>query len=331
MLSKGLSYTNNKRLAKRGLTLHRKWALIAMLTLCIVLASSVGPAYGASVEIVVNNNSVTIDMSLALRENLTALPLVNIHLDLANSTTVTQPIIQIIDGTMQKLEPKAKLSNMEINVKTTNTTGTWLLAENYSLTVSGANTNFGNNISSNLAFIPMNLTQSLQVETIEINGIGKEYLLPALQAKSAAYPNLQYFIDGSQTRNAVIPEQTTLSFWLLDFTWVTPLPTWQEDNNVLEQTTSWTLSPTNPRYNLTLGVPSPEGPLLTTYTAIYHPTLSLTIPANAWVTGNTVHFDTPSPVEVIMPIIILASLIIAIAGILLDRRLSGRVRAKKKR
>jgi len=171
----------------------------------------------------------------------------------------------------------------------------------------------------------------MQLGQTELNAIGTTILLPALQAKESAFPNLQYFIDGSQTRNAVIPEQTTKTFWLLDFTWIPRVSAWTETNDVLTQSTAWSYNPLSPRYNLTLGRPSPEGPLLAKYTAIYQPSMKVTVPANAWVNGNLLYFDIPTLNEVAMPLIATTSLILGLATFVVDRRLSSSFPVRKKK
>src|SRR5207249_8564874 len=62
-------------------------------------------------------------------------------------------------------------------VKTSNETGIWTLYENYTMTVIGANTNSGSSIRSNLRFIAMKMTESLQlggIERSEERRVGKE-------------------------------------------------------------------------------------------------------------------------------------------------------------
>ena len=270
-------------------------------------------------------------MNLALKENLTDLPLVYGHLGSANSTALMQAFSEPINSSIQELDPTARLSTLALAVKTSNETGIWTLYENYTMTVIGANTNSGSSIRSNLRFIAMKMTESLQLGGIEVNNVGTALILPALQGKVALYPNLQFYIDGSHPTTAFIPEQTTTQFSILDFTWVTPVSTWTTNSNVLGQFTTWTLDPASSQYNLTLGVPSPEGPFLKTFIAIYEPSLIITAPPNAWVDGYTVSFDTSTPAETLMPSVIVASLIVVLGAMGLDRRLTGPLRLRKKR
>jgi hypothetical protein len=220
---------------------------------------------------------------------------------------------------------------LELDVATSNASGVWTLAENYTMTIIGANTNSGSSITSNLGFVAMNVTDSLQIEGVELNLVGPALILPALEQKAAQISNLAYYIGGSHPSTAFIPEQSTKEFSLLDFTWVSPISTWTTSQNILGQSTSWAYYPGSPQYNLTIGIPSPEGLLIRDWTVIYNPSLNVTVPANAWVDGNTIHFDTSTSAETIMPTIALASIVVALAAIVADKRLTKPVRTKKKR
>lgn len=305
--------------------------VLTILALTIFPAILTGQVRGEAVTIGVAQDSVTLSMSIRFQENLTALPIIDAHINLTNSTALVQSFVQPINQAIQKLVTGASISSIQIHIRSFNSSRMWNLQEDYTISLSGTSTNSGSNTRTNLGFIPFNVTQSLQLGNSELNSVGPALLLPALQALSAANPNLQYYIDGSQTRNPVIPEQTTRSFQLLDFTWVTQISTWTRNVDLLGQSSSWTLDPANPRYNLTLGLPSPEGPLIASYVALYSPSFRVTVPGTAWTDGNTVSFDSPTATESLMPAIIVASLIVALVAIVIDGRLTGLLRSKRKR
>jgi len=303
----------------------------------IIIVIAILPIYmvqhvnGEAVSLVVRPDSVSMNMNLVLQENLTTLPRINAYVGPGNSTSLVQLYLQPFRDAIQRATSGADVSSISLSITTTNSSKAWTLDENYSLTITGANSNSGSEVASRLNFVSMNVSQPLQIEGLEFNQVGPAILLPALQAKAASYTNLQYYIDGSNPRNAVIPEATTARFLLLDFTWIPAVSTWSGNQDILGQSTRWRFDLTAPHYNLTLGIPSPEGPLLAEYTAIYNPSMSITIPANAWVKGNTVYFDTPAPAETIMPAIALTSLVVAIGTLILDRRIASPFRARKKR
>lgn len=300
----------------------------AMLVLSSVIMQR---ANGEAANITVSPESVVMRMNLVVQENLTALPLISAQIDSTNSTNIVEPYIWAFKSAIQRAITGGDISSLNFSIKTANVTNSWFLKENYTLVISGVNSNSGSHVTSRLGFVSMNISQPLQISNLEFNEVGPTILLPALQTKAAAYQNLQYYIDGSNPRNAVIPEATTARFSLLDFTWVPPVSTWSRNNNILDQSTIWTIDPTTPHYNLTLGVPSPEGPLLRKFTAIFSPSMSITVPANAWVDGNTVFFDTPTPTENVMFIIAATSLIIAVITFVADRKIAAPFRTRRKR
>ncbi len=302
-----------------------RWIMVVLILLAIFPSSLIQSSRARPIEIAVAQSSVTMNMNLVLQENLTSLPSINIFLTAANSSTVLQPITTAID----KLVPVASVASLELRAKTSNSSAMWLLEENYSITVKGASMNLGSSIRANIGFIAMNVSQSLMVSNQELNAVGSAYLLAPLNAQDPK--TTIYYIDGHQTLSSTIPAQTTTTFWLLDLTWVQPVSTWTKSEDVVKQSTIWSLDPPAPRYNLTYGTRSPEGPLIRVYTALYNPTFSVSVPANAWADGSSIAFDLPTPVEIAMPAIAAVSLLALVVGSVLNRRLTSVLRARKKK
>ena len=307
----------------RGMVLRR--VIIVFLLLIVLPISFIETSEGQPIDISVGQSSVQMNMNLVLAENLTSLPPIDIYLTQSNSTSILQPI----NTAFQRLVPSTSIEKLELRAHSTNSSGMWLLIENYSITLNGASTNSGSSMRSNLSFIMMNVSQSLAVSNQELNAVGPAYLLAPLDAMDPK--TTVYYIDGHQTLSAVIPDQTTVRFWLLDLTWVPQVSGWTETSDALKQTTSWSIDFPGPRYNLTLGRKSPEGPLIKTWIATYNPSFSVSVPANAWIDGNTVSFDTPTQVESAMPILIAISLTALVATFLVDRRFTKGQRVRKKK
>lgn len=272
-----------------------------------------------------------VQMSLFIHENLTSLPVINAIVNPSNSSNTVLQLISPINTTIQNAVPGAKLSNIAMTVATKNNTGMYTLDENYSMIISGANHNSGSGITSNLSFLSMNVTGPLQINGLELNFVGPAWILPALQTQAAKYSNIKFFIDGSNPTTITIPAQTTKEFSLLDFSWVPPVDQWTQSQNILGKSTSWQYTPPNNQYNLTLALPSPEGIFTNVWTVLYSAAINMTVPANAYASGNSISYDTPTPAETIMPIIVVASLVLAIFAAILDRRIARPIRIKKKR
>lgn len=291
---------------------------------------------GASVGVVLAPDSITMNLHLELKENLTLLPTLNIYIDESNSTQLIKPI----EAAMQRLVPSAQVSssNFRLHARTVLLNATlkmWLLQENYTLVVLGATKNSGGNVRSSLSFLSMNVSDSIRSANVELNTVGVQYLLQPLKGQPVSQTS--YFLNGATFLNPVIPGNATLRFNLLDFTWVPPIYQWNHRDDPFVASSRWSydpasISPPKIPYNLTLGVyPTPENTFRQVYTALFNPSLQLEAPARAWTEGNLVSFDLTTPADKIMPIIILASLGTGVASFVLEWKITRRGIQRKRK
>jgi hypothetical protein len=303
----------------------KHWRIIVVAAIILLPTTIIVPARGAPVYAIVAPSQVTLQMNLSISENITSLPLANIY----PNSSASRQIIDHLQPAFQKLVPGATIATLNLQARTINASRTWILSENYTLVITGVNTNSGSAIRSNTGFLTMNVADGISLGGLELNNVGQSYLLAPLNSQPA---NTAYFINGGATLNAAIPAQTTQTFSILDFSWVPAVSFWTRKDDLLGQSTTWTFDQGSPRFNLTYGPKSPEGPLIKTFTAVYYPAFQLTVPANAWASGSTVYFDLATPSELVMPTIILISIMVLGTTFLLDRRLSvtQRFRAKKR-
>jgi len=298
---------------------------LAIISLIILIPTAfILPGKAVPVDVTVASTQVTLRMNLSIQENITSLPLVNINLDSSGSKSIADHFTPAL----QRLVPGATIASLSLHARTLNSTGTWLLSENYTLTITGANTNSGSSVKSDTGFVSMNVGSGINDSGLELNKVGKTYFLPILTSQPN---NTAYFINGSPTLNAAIPAQTTLLFSLLDFSWVPAVSTWGRQDDLLGQSTVWTYNPGSPRFNLTFGPRSPEGPLLKAFTAVYNPAFQLNVAANSWSQGTTVYFDLSTPSELVMPVVILLLVVVLGFALFFDRSLSRTRRFRAKR
>jgi hypothetical protein len=259
-----------------------------------------------------------------------------LNVALSNSTTLVSPVQTAI----QKKVPSALVSFLELRAKTTllnPSQNLWLLQENYTMIVAGANMNTGSRVASNLSFLSMNVSDSIYISNVELNTVGSYYLLQALKTIPAT-PFTGYFLDGATFRNSVIPGINTQNFRFLDFTWIPPVSQWSRQGDILKQSTKWDLNPSTSNlfqegfpYNLTVGLAKRESTYTPVLVAIFDPSLEISVSANAWVSGTTVYFNLPSPLEAVMAIIVTSTLTIAMITFVFDRRITQRADKRRKR
>jgi hypothetical protein len=294
-------------------------------------------ANAASVNVTVNHNSVSVNLDLALEENLTQnIPLVDFVVDSSNSTgNIYTALVQPFQQAITEQLPAARVDDFAATVRSDvvdAAEGLLLLQENYSLTVSGIIANPGSMEAVDLSFLSLNVSSPIFVGGIELNNFVPNYLAPALEAANSTLTKPGFFINGEGPSGAAIPLVTTLHFHLLDFNWILPATAWSGQRQTFDNSTVWTLNPANSQYNLTVGeIPTPEDTFERVLMAVYSPNVQVSAPAGAWLDGNSVMFDLPSPTDYIMPVIIAASLILLAVTILLDRRLTRTIRTRRKK
>ena len=305
--------------------MQRRINFPVILLLVLALVTLPAEAHAAPVDVTVTPIAATLNLHLLMEENLTSLPLVNQYLGPSNSTPIVEPIAKGI----QKLVPGARVTDIELHIRTVNSTGKWLLQENYTIQVSGYNRGTASFVRSDLSYLSMNVSDSINIAGTELNTVGAAYLLAPLNAQDPS--QTRYFIDNTETLNTVIPGLTTKGFALLDFSWVPPVSGWTRQNDVLKQVTKWTMIPSSPHYNLTLGKRSPEGILRGTLVATFDPSFDLSVAYNAWAQGSTIIFSLSSPLDAWMPLIISMPLAVWAVSFALERNLSGKNFSKRKK
>ena len=313
-----------------SLTSHSFRLILIPLLFAMLLGSSLlAPARGAAITFRVNRDSVSIAMNLDLIENLTtSLPSLDTFLDQSS------PVLLPVQRGFQSIIPDARIESFTLHARTAevnNRTGLWVFQENYTMTVSGVTSNSGGRILANMAFLSSRINESIVVSGIELNNIGKNYLLQGFE-RFPPDSKTRYFAESSSYTLPLIPQQFTSSFSLLDLSWILPVSNWPGGYQPFDPSTTWDLQPRLPPYNVTVGVGlTTEQTYLKQYVAVLNPSLEIISPPRSTVNGTTIAFDIPTLGEAIMPIIIGVSLVAVVATFLLERRISKPIRLARRR
>jgi len=309
-----------------------------------ILLMTVGTVADARAQGTITVNStpptITLDYHVAFQENTTTLSKTTVVLDSSNSS---QPqLVNSLQGAMQRLVPGVAVDPSTFTLaasvrQQSQNSSTWIMSENLTFTVTGAASNKPGMSSYNLGFIAMNMSDSLKFGGIEFNNVGPVYLVGPINSQPTS---TTFYLDRSLVRggpylNPVIPSLTTQKFCLLDFSWIPKISDWTHIYKPLDPSSSWTLNPGKDRpglpYNLTMGIKSPEGPLLTSLVAFYNLDLRLTAPARAVANGSTISFTVPAATDFVMPAIVGTTVILAGATFLAEKKLVKPVGQYKKK
>lgn len=297
----------------------------------------------AQATIAVNSISPTVmlEYDFAFHENVTALSSASVVLDSSNSSQAQ--VVGMVQGAMQRIVPGVVVNpstfKMVASVKQQpGSSNMWIMSEDWVLTVTGAASNKPGVSSLNLAFVAMNVSDSILLGGTEFNNIGSTYLVNPINSQPTS---TTFYLDRSLVRggpysNPVIPSLSTRGFNLLDFSWIPKISDWTHAYKPLDTSSSWTLKPgidtSGLPYNLTMGVKTPEGTLLASRVAFYKLDLILTAPARAVANGSTISFGVPSTTDFVMPAIISGIVTLGVASFLAEKKLiTPAARFKKKR
>ncbi len=313
--------------------------MFALLIASIMMTGTISRAQAqGDMTVTISSARVLLNYQIEFEENFTALSQSRVTLDSSNSSEIES----IFDNAMQRLVPQAHLDpstftfSASVDQPSLNS-NTWRIVENISGSVLGANSGSIGIATFNLGFLSMNVSSSLLYGGVEFNKIGRTYLAAPVdsQRKGTTYYLDQSLVRGGPYSNSVIPGNATFRFNLLDFSWVPKISMWTHAYRPFDSSSTWTLNPkTDSRalpFNVTAGIASPEGTLVTVLTAFINPTLSLTTPPRSWSVASTISYQLPTDTPGFMAVILIALIAVAVASILVDKRLSrAGISARKK-
>jgi len=317
--------------------------LILILSVLLITANTITDARAqGSVNVSITQPMVTLDYHVSLQENATTLSNANVVLDSSNSSQ--SPLVNSLQGAIQRLvagaiiDPTTFSFTASVRQQRQNSS-TWIMSENFTLRITGAASDKPGTTSYNLGLVAMNMSDSLKFGGIEFNNVGPTYLVGPINSQPSS---TTFYLDRSLVRggpylNPVIPSLTTQRFSLLDFSWIPKISDWTHTYKPLDTSSSWTLNPGIDRpglpYNLTMGIKSPEGTLLTSRVAFYNLSLQLTAPARAVANGSIISFPVSATTDFVMPTIVGATVVLAAGSFLAEKRLvkpAGQYKKKRK-
>jgi len=317
--------------------MYRRLLVCLILSLSLtslVSADLIQNAKAATMNVSVANGSVTLNYSLKLVENMTVFCCAPPQFQAALIGTNASGLKQSLTAAVQRLVPGAWVDQVTLQASGTNaSSGFWTLSENYTIVVLGASTSKGGIVRADLALLRLNMSNPLMLDGMELNRVGTAYLLPPLLGFASgvvAPEQARYYDSGSVFLNSVVPGNDTRRFRILDFSWLPLFDGWTHDYDPFSLSSVWNF-PSHAQYNLTYGRLTPEQTIAPAYVAYYSPSLEMIAPARASIQGDMLSYDVGSVLDTLMPLSVLASISILVVTFLLNRRLSARVKFRKKK
>lgn len=313
--------------------------VILVLALLLLVVGTITRAQAqGTVGVTISPPSVLLDYHLDFHENFTSLSQSRVVVDTSNSSG----LLRTVERAMEQLVPGAHVDpstfKFEAAIQRQSPgSNMWEINENLTATVSGASSGLSGLMRYDLSFLSMSISDSLQFGGMEFNKVGQTYIVQPLdsQRRGTAFYLDQSLFRGGPYSNSVIPGNATLKFNLLDFSWVPKVSSWTHTYRPFDSSSIWTLNPQTDRhalpFNVTAGIPSPEGTLLASLVAFLNPTLILTTPPRSWSQGSTVSYDVPTVNGAVMALILVVVVVLAAASYFVERRVIRPVAQFKKK
>ncbi len=308
-------------------------SLVAVLLLGIVFVP--GAHAQGTISTTVSPPNVLLSYQVELQENATTLTPSRVFVNGSNESSL--PVRLSIEQAMQKVEPSVHLDPASFEYSAvirqlSAASGMWVISENFTGTVSGANSGTAGTATYDLSFLSFDMKDLVESkDTTEWNAVGPAYLVGPIDSQGL---HTTFYLDknfarGGPYSNAVIPGNTTENFYLYDFSWLPKIDQWKNTSSFLDSSTVYTMSAktlgagSGLPYNLTMGLKSPEGTLITSLVAFYNPTFEIVAPARAVASGTKLTYDVPVVAELVMPAIIIVAVAAFVGAYFWERRLSA--------
>ena len=312
--------------------------LLLVLTFSLLVAVTTRANAQGMMSATISPPVVALSYSVEFRENFTSLSPSMVTIDDTNSSGFESKV----NTAMQRLVPGVHVDPSSfrfqgIITRANPSSNMWDINENLTGNVIGASSGLAGITHYDLGFLSMNISDSLAFGGLEFNRVGQSYIVQPLdsQRSGTRYYLDQALIRGGPYSNTVIPESATTKFSLLDFSWVPKVSSWTHIYHPFDSSSVWTLSPgtdsTGLPFNVTAGIPSPEGTLLTSLTAFVNPRLVITSPARSWSDSSTISYNLTTIAPSLMALT-LASIVAVVTGTYFsERRISRPVPQSRKR
>ncbi|WP_455363304.1 hypothetical protein [[Eubacterium] cellulosolvens] len=291
--------------------MQRQPLLAVSLLIILVLSCSAATVRGSSLNYLVHDGKVSVDLSLDFFQNATAMPTLETEL----TGLSAQDLASALEESVKKRIGDASVSSLSAELASEES---WINST-IRFEVTGVSSRKGDLLSVNCSWIALDVSRDLRVENLSYNLIGATYVKPAFE-KYLDYDKLP--LNETIERVTYLSRQDELSprygalragnATLLDFrNLAQPIQEWERTYDVTEGSTTWAYSP-GPAVDLTMTVTPREGTPFTAH-AFYNYSAAVSVDGLAQANGNILVTDVSSGFEpLVMLAIIIAAFVIAV-------------------
>jgi hypothetical protein len=291
--------------------MHRQTILSVCLLTVLVFSCSAATVHASSVNYTIHDGRVSVQLSLQVYENASAIP--NVSQEFTGAAA--QDLSSAIEKNLKSIADNVSISSLSGELRSSSD---WINAS-IQFDVNGVASRSGSLFNVNCSWVRFKVTDDLRVGNVSYNLIGATYVRPMFEKYvDFQKPPLNETIQsvayqlGHQDTEGPIAVQSAGNMTLLDFSKLVPaIQNWNNMYNVTKGSTTWSYD-LAPAADLTMMVVPIGGTPFTAH-AFYRYNATISIGGLAQAQADTIRIDVSSGFEpLLMFVIVIIAFVIAV-------------------
>ena len=290
----------------------QRQTVLAICVLTVLLSSwSASTAYASTVNYTIHDGKVSVQLSLQVYENATAIP----SLSQKFTGAAAQELSTAIEKNLKTVAANASISSLSGELRSSSD---WVNAS-IQFEVNGVTSRSGNLLNINCSWLHFKVPDDLRAGNVSYNRIGATYVKPLFE-KYVDFPkpplnetiqSVAYQL-GHQDTEGLIAVQSAGNMTLLDFSKIVPtIENWSSVYNVTKGATTWSYD-LAPAADLTMAVVPIGGTPFAAY-AFYRYNATFSVDGLAQAHADTISIDVSSGLEPsLMFVIVIIAFVVAV-------------------
>jgi hypothetical protein len=293
--------------------MQRQTVLAICLLTVLAFSWSAATAHASSVNYTIHDGKVSVELSLQVYENATAIPSVSEEF----TGAAAQNLSSAIEKSFKSTADNISISSLSGELRSD---GNWI---NVSILfdVTGVSSQSGNLLNVNCSWVRFKVSDDLRLGNVSYNLIGGTYIKPIFEKyvdfdKAPLNETIQTvsYLTGQVDTEGRLAAENAGNMVLLDFSNILPpIANWKNAYDVTGSSTAWSYDLAPPE-DLTMTVVPIEGAQFTAH-AFYKYNATLSVPGVAQAQGDTIRIDVSSGLEpLLMFVMVLVTFVIAVGA-----------------
>jgi hypothetical protein len=293
--------------------MQRQTILAICLLTVLAFSWSAATAHASSVNYAIHDGKVSVELSLQVYENATAIPIVSEKF----TDAAAQNLSSAIENSLKSKADNISISSLSGELRS----GSDWINVSIRFDVTGVASQSGNLLNVNCSWVRFKVPDDLRLGNVSYNLIGGTYIKPMFEkyvdfAKAPLNETIQsvMYLTGQVDTEGPLAAESAGNMILLDFSNILPpIANWENTYDVTSSSTVWSYDLAPPE-DLTMTVVPIEGAQFTAH-AFYKYNATLSVAGLAQAQADIIGIDVSSGLEpLLMFVMVLVTFVIALGA-----------------